>query len=46
MVGDIDYVSVAGMSTLDELDQVGGRAMVSVAVRMGSVRLIDNIVLE
>jgi len=46
MVDSIDYVSVAGMSTLDELDQVGGRAMVSVAVRMGSVRLIDNIVLE
>ena len=46
MVDSIDYVSVAGFSTLDELDQVDGRAMVSVAVNMGSVRLIDNIVLE
>ena len=46
MVDSIDYVSVAGMSTLDESDQVDGRAMVSVAVHMGAVRLIDNIVLE
>lgn len=42
----IDYVSVAGMETLDELEQVEGRTMVSVAVRLGPVRLIDNIVLE
>jgi pantoate--beta-alanine ligase len=46
IVDTIDYVSVAGFSTLDELDQVDGRAMVSVAVNMGAVRLIDNIVLE
>ena len=45
-VEGIDYVSVAGMSSLDELERVEGRAMVSVAVRMGVVRLIDNIVLE
>ncbi len=42
----IDYVSVAGMVELDEMDQVDGRAMVSAAVHMGTVRLIDNIVLE
>ena len=42
----IDYVSVAGMVELDEMDQVEGRAMVSAAVHMGTVRLIDNIVLE
>ena len=46
MVDSIDYVSVAGMSTLDESGHVDGRAMVSVAVHMGAVRLIDNIVLE
>ncbi len=42
----IDYVSVADMATLDEMDQVEGRAMVSAAVHMGPIRLIDNIVLE
>ena len=46
MVDSIDYVSVASMSTLDESGHVDGRAMVSVAVHMGAVRLIDNIVLE
>ena len=45
-VESIDDVSVAGMSTLDELERVDGRAMVSAAVHMGAVRLIDNIVLE
>ena len=45
-VDAVDYVSVAGMETLDELEQIEGRAMVSAAVHMGAVRLIDNIVLE
>ena len=45
-VDAIDYVSVAGMETLEEMCQVEGRIMVSVAVQMGAVRLIDNIVLE
>ena len=42
----IDYVSVASMSTLDEVALVTGRAILSAAVHMGSVRLIDNLVLE
>lgn len=42
----IDYVSVADMMTLSEMERVDGPAMASAAVRMGSVRLIDNIVLE
>jgi pantothenate synthetase len=46
LVDSIDYVSVASMSTLDEVERVSGRAMVSAAVHMGPVRLIDNIVLE
>ena len=46
MVDSIDYVSVADPITLDEITRIEGRAMVSVALHMGSVRLIDNIVLE
>jgi pantoate--beta-alanine ligase len=46
LVDSIDYVSVASMSTLDEVERVSDRAMVSAAVHMGPVRLIDNIVLE
>jgi len=45
-VDQIDYVSVANMATLEEMDQVEGPAMVSAALQMGPVRLIDNIILE
>ena len=37
-----DYVSVADGSTLRELDTVEGPALLSLAVRFGSTRLIDN----
>ncbi len=42
----IDYVSVADAETLDELKKVKLPALVSLAVRIGKVRLIDNVVLE
>jgi pantoate--beta-alanine ligase len=38
-----EYVSVADPDKLHELDDVGGPALLSLAVRFGSVRLIDNI---
>jgi pantoate--beta-alanine ligase len=37
-----DYVSVADPETLAELDAVAGRALLSLAVRIEEVRLIDN----
>jgi pantoate--beta-alanine ligase len=42
----IDYVSVANAETLDELDTVNPPALVSLAVKVGKTRLIDNIVLQ
>ena len=45
-IDQIDYVSVVNLSTLEELEDVEGRALVSAAVRMGCVRLVDNIILE
>ncbi len=42
----IDYVSIADTETLDELDTVKPPALVSLAVRIGKTRLIDNVVLE
>lgn len=41
----IDYVSVADAQTLRELDQIEGAALVSLAVKIGKPRLIDNIIL-
>ena len=41
----IDYVSVADTATLEELDRVDNKDVVSMAVFVGQTRLIDNIVL-
>ncbi len=41
-----DYVSVADAATLEELSTVEGPALLSLAVRFGSTRLIDNEPLE
>ncbi|TME10178.1 MAG: pantoate--beta-alanine ligase [Chloroflexi bacterium] len=37
-----DYVSVADASSLEELETLDGPALLSMAVRFGSTRLIDN----
>jgi pantoate--beta-alanine ligase len=42
----IDYVSVADTETLEELDEVKPPALISLAIKIGKTRLIDNIVLE
>jgi pantoate--beta-alanine ligase len=42
----VDYVSVADADTLTELDVVDGKALVSLAVKIGTTRLIDNVVLK
>lgn len=42
----IDYVSIANHDTLEELETVQAPALVSLAVRIGRARLIDNVVLE
>ncbi len=46
LIKPIHYVSVADPETLEELETIKGRAMVSVAVQLGKPRLIDNIILE
>jgi pantoate--beta-alanine ligase len=41
-LAEIDYVSVASGTDLHELDRVEGATLLSLAVRLGSTRLIDN----
>jgi pantoate--beta-alanine ligase len=41
-VAEVEYVSVADGATLAELDRVDGPALLSLAVRFGTTRLIDN----
>jgi pantoate--beta-alanine ligase len=44
-LASLDYVSIADAASLEELATIEGPALVSLAVRIGSTRLIDNIVL-
>ena len=44
-LAQVDYVSVADPNTLQELELVEGQALVSLAVFVGGVRLIDNMVI-
>jgi len=43
-LANIDYISIADAETLDELDTVRPPAIVSLAVKIGRTRLIDNVV--
>jgi pantoate--beta-alanine ligase len=45
-LAQVDYVSVADSETLGELEAVDGPALVSLAVRIGKTRLIDNVTLS
>jgi pantoate--beta-alanine ligase len=45
-LANVDYVSIADNETLEELDMVKVPALVSMAVKIGNTRLIDNTVLE
>ena len=45
LVASVDYVAVVDVGTFNEVDPVAGQAMALTAVRLGPVRLIDNVVL-
>ena len=42
----LQYVSCADYDTLEELETMGGKGLLSMAVYVGRTRLIDNLVLE
>ncbi len=46
LLAKIEYVSIADTQTLEELPEIDRPALVSLAVRIGKTRLIDNILLE
>jgi len=43
---EIEYVSVVDAETLEAVERISGRVLVAVAVRIGTARLIDNIVVD
>jgi len=42
----IDYISIADIKTLEELDEIKPPTVISLAVKIGKPRLLDNIILE
>jgi len=44
-LAEVQYVSCADYDTLEELDEIKGKALLSMAVFIGKTRLIDNFVL-
>lgn len=42
----IEYVSIVDAETLQNLDEAKGRVLVAVAVKIGTARLIDNILID
>ena len=46
LLGAVDYVSVAAPDTIEELETAVPGAMLSTAAHLGTVRLIDNMILQ
>ncbi len=42
----VNYISIADIETLEELDSITSTTLVSLAVKIGGTRLIDNIMLK
>ncbi|MGB2781249.1 MAG: pantoate--beta-alanine ligase, partial [Phycisphaerae bacterium] len=42
----LEYVAVVDPDTLQDLERVGRQALVAVAAKVGSTRLIDNLVVR
>ena len=45
-LANIDYISIADNETLEELGEIKPPALVSLAVKIGKPRLLDNVLLE
>jgi pantoate--beta-alanine ligase len=45
-VSSIEYISIVDARTLETIDKIAGPAIAAVAVKIGSTRLIDNILIE
>lgn len=45
-LAEIEYISIADTNTLDELETLKPPALISMAVRFGKTRLIDNVVVD
>jgi len=45
-IGEIDYIKVCNLNTLDEISEISSPALLAIAAFFGNVRLIDNCLLS
>ena len=43
---EIEYINIVDVETLQTIDKIAGKALIAVAVKIGSTRLIDNIIID
>ena len=43
---EIEYVNIVNAETLQAIDKIAGKVLIAVAARIGSTRLIDNILID
>ncbi len=43
---EIEYISIVDAETLQNISHIAGKILVAVAVKIGSARLIDNILVD
>jgi pantoate--beta-alanine ligase len=41
-----EYLKICDPDTLEDLNHFSGRALIAIAIKLGDVRLIDNILLD
>jgi pantoate--beta-alanine ligase len=44
--GQIEYISIVDAETLESIEKIAGEVLAAVAVRIGTTRLIDNILVD
>jgi pantoate--beta-alanine ligase len=43
---EIDYISIVDAENLEEIEEIKGKVLIALAVKIGPARLIDNIILD
>jgi len=44
--GQIEYIEIRNAENLEKIDIINGKVVIALAVRLGSTRLIDNVIVE
>jgi pantoate--beta-alanine ligase len=43
---EIEYISIVDAETLEDIDKIAGKVLAAIAVKIGTARLIDNILID